>query len=141
MTHSARKVLFGLTMMLLVSGHGVAMAEDMTTASKAVWDGHLNKAMSKDLDAVMTDFTDQSAIITADKVYSGTAGVREFLGNVIQGFTPEVLNSIVMQAEVPHNNVVFTKLTIGAAKRTFIYTAVIDNGKIMTITETDYPAE
>jgi hypothetical protein len=116
-------------------------AGDLSSASKAVWDGHLQKAMSGNLDAVMTDFTDQSAILTADKAYVGTAAVREFLGNVIKGFTPEVVKSIVMQAEVPRGNVVYTRLTVGAAKRTFVYTAVIDAGKIMTITETDFPAE
>jgi hypothetical protein len=126
---------------ILLAGSGAAYAEDMSAASKTVWDGHLHKAMSGDLDAVMTDFTDQSTIITADKVYAGTAAVRGFLGNVIAGFTPEVLKSIVMQAEVPHDNVVFTELTIGAAKRTYIYTAVIDSGKIRTITEADYPAQ
>ncbi len=141
MAHRVRNSLIGLTAMLLASGTGVAYGQDVSAASKAVWDGHLQKAMSKDLDAVMTDFTDQSSIITADKVYSGTAGVREFLGKVIAGFTPEVLKSIVMQAEVPHDNVVFTELTIGAAKRTYIYTAVIDGGKIKTITEADYPAQ
>jgi hypothetical protein len=114
---------------------------DTSSASKAVWDGHLQKAMSGNLDAVMADFTDQSAILTADKAYVGKDAVRGFLGNVIKGFTPEVVKSITMQAEVPNGNVVFTRLTIGAAKRTFVYTAVIDGGKIMTITETDFPAE
>jgi hypothetical protein len=124
-----------------VAGPVAASADDMSASSKAVWDGHLQKAMSGNLDAVMADFTDQSAILTADKAYIGTEAVRGFLGNVIKGFTPEVVKSIVMQAEVPHDNVVYTKLTIGAAKRTFVYTAVIDSGKIMTITETDFPAE
>jgi hypothetical protein len=118
-----------------------AGAADVSAASKAVWDGHLQKAMSGNLDAVMADFTDQSAILTADKSYVGTDAVRGFLAQVVKGFTPDVVKSIVMQAEVPQGNVVYTKLTVGAAKRTFVYTAVIDNGKIMTITETDFPAE
>jgi hypothetical protein len=133
--------MLGLAAAALVAGPVAASADDMSASSKAVWDGHLQKAMSGNLDAVMADFTDQSAILTADKAYIGTEAVRGFLGNVIKGFTPEVVKSIVMQAEVPHDNVVYTKLTIGAAKRTFVYTAVIDSGKIMTITETDFPAE
>lgn len=140
MTCFARNSLFGLAAVLLASA-STASADGTSAASKAVWDGHLQKAMSKDLDAVMTDFTEQSAILTAEKAYVGLAEVRGFLGNVIQGFTPEVVGSIVMQAEVAHGDVVFTKLTIGAAKRTFIYTAVIDGQKILTITEADYPAE
>jgi hypothetical protein len=118
-----------------------AAASDVSSISKAVWDGHLQKAMSGNLDAVMADFTDQSAIITAKEAHVGKDAVRAFLGNVIKGFTPDVAKSIVIQAEVPHGNVVYTKLTIGAAKRTFVYTAVIADEKIMTITETDFPAE
>jgi hypothetical protein len=141
MQRNFRNAVLALAAMAAAVPITAAAAADVSAASKAVWDGHLQKAMSKDLDAVMTDFTDQSAIITADKTFAGTAEVRGFLGKVIQGFTPEALKSMVMQAEVSHDNVVFTKLTIGAAKRTFIYTAVINDGKIMTITEADYPAE
>jgi len=125
----------------LTTPSGAATSADLSQASKAVWDGHLQKAMSGNLDAVMADFADDSAILTAGKTYAGKAAVREFLGNAIRGFTPEAVKTIVMQSEVPLGNVVYTKLTVGAAKRTFVYTAVIDGGKIMTITETDFPAE
>lgn len=142
MLYPTRNTLFSLMAGLLLAGMvGTANAQDFSAASKAVWDGHLQKAMSQDLDAVMTDFTEQSAILTADKAYVGLAEVRGFLGNVVAGMTPEVVKTIIMQAEVPHDAVVFTKLTIGAAARTFIYTAVVVDGKILTITEADYPAE
>ena len=91
-----RSSVIGLAVILFASAASAASApsaDDMSAASKAVWDGHLQKAMSKDLDAVMTDFTDQSAIVTPDKVYVGTAEIRGFLGNVIKSFTPEVLKS------------------------------------------------
>lgn len=131
--------LAGLSLLALAAS--ATLADDQSAASKAVWDGHLQKAMAGDLDAVMTDFTDQSAIITADKVYAGTAEVRQFLASVIKGFTPEVVKSIAMKAEVARDGLVFTELTIGAAKRTFVYTALVEDGKIMTITEADFPAE
>ena len=134
MVYFVRSSVIGLAAILFASAASAASVDDVSAASK-VWDGHLQKAMSKDLDAVMTDFTDQSAIVTPDKVYVGTAEIRGFLGNVIKGFTPEVLRSLVMKAEIPHDNVVFTILTVGAAKRTFVYTTVIKDGKIMTITE------
>ena len=142
MVYFVRSSVIGLAAILFASAASAASADDVSAASKAVWDGHLQKAMSKDLDAVMTDFTDQSAIVTPDKVYVGTAEIRGFLGNVIKGFTPEVLKSWVMKSEIPHDNVVFTVLTVGAAKRTFVYTTVIKDGKILTITESPgFPAE
>jgi hypothetical protein len=52
-----------------------------------------------------------------------------------EAITPEVLKSMVVKAEIPHDNVVFIVLTVGAAKRTFVYTTVIKHGKILTITE------
>ena len=115
-------------------------AGDLSSASKTAWDGRLQKAMSTDLDGVMADFTDQSAIVVVNKVCTGAAAVRGYLGSVIQGFWPELLKSIVMQAEVPFDNVVYAKLAIGNAKRTFVYTAVIQDRKILMITETDFPA-
>jgi hypothetical protein len=135
MVYFVRNSVIGLAAILLASAASAAAANDVSAASKAVWDGHLQKVMTKDLDAVMTDFTDQSAIVTVDKVYAGTAEIRGFLENVFKGFTPEVLKSMVMKAEIPHDNVVFSILTVGAAKRTFIYTTVIKDGKIMAITE------
>jgi hypothetical protein len=135
MVYFVRSWLIGLAAILFASAASLASADDMSAESKAVWDGHLQKAASKDIDAVMTDFTDQSAIVTPDKVYVGTAEIRGFLGNVIKSFTPEVVKSWVMKAEIPHDNVVFTILTVGAAKRTFVYTTVVKDGKILTITE------
>lgn len=135
MIYFVRSSVIGLAAILFASAASAASADDVSAASKAVWDGHLQKVMSKDLDAVMTDFTDQSAIVTPDKVYVGTAEIRGFIGNVIKGWTPEVIKSMVMKAEIAHDNVVFTILAVGAAKRTFVYTTVIKDGKILMVTD------
>jgi hypothetical protein len=129
------------TAALLLAVATPAGAADNSAASKAVWDGHLQKVLSKNLDAVMTDFTDQSTIITPEKTYVGAAEVRGFIGKFIDGLTPEAVKSMVMQAEVPRDDIVFSKFTVAAAKRTFIYTAEIRNGKIITVTTVNYDAE
>jgi hypothetical protein len=116
-------------------------AAGSSAESKAVWDGHLQKVMEHDLDAVMADFTDNSAIITVDAIYCGTEAIRGFLAGFIDGLTPEAAKSLVVQAETALGNVVLFKFTIGAADRTFVDTAVIDGGKILTITTASYPAE
>jgi hypothetical protein len=141
MTINLRNSLFGLVATFMVGSLTGASAEDLSAASKAVWDGHLQKVMSKDLNAVMADFTDQSAIITTDHIYVGKPEVRAFIGKFIEALTPEAMKSIVMQAEEAHDNIVCTKFTVGVAKRTFLYTAQIKDGKIMTVTTANYAAE
>src|ERR1043166_7704779 len=118
-----------VTAAMLLAVANPAAAADNSAASKAVWDGHLQKVLSKNLDAVMTDFTDVSAIITPDKTYVGLSEVRGFIRKFLDSLTPEAVKSMVMQAEVPRDDVVFTKFTVTAAKRTFVYTAEIRNGK------------
>jgi len=141
MTLQRHNVLIGLAGACLACSITSALATDLSATSKAVWDGHLQKVMAKNLDAVMADFTDASVIVTTDKVYSGKAEVRGFIGKFIENLTPDAMKSMVMQAEVPHDNIVFTKFTVGKFKRTFIYTAEIAGDKIVTVTTTNYTAE
>jgi hypothetical protein len=138
MTHSLRN---NLVASLLALSIAPALANGDSNASKAVWDGHLQKVMSKNLDAVMADFTDASTILTPDKNYVGTAEIRGYIGKFIAGLTPEAMKTLAMQTETPCGDIVFTKFTVGAAKRTFVYTAEIRDGKIVTIATTNYPAE
>ena len=141
MTNNRKNSRFGLVAALVLGSLTAAAAADLSAASKAVWDGHLQKVMSKDLDAVMADFTDRSAIITSDHVYVGKPEVRAFIAKFVAGLTPAAMASIVMQAEEAHDNIVCTKFTVGAAKRTFLYTAEIKDGKIVTVSTANYAAE
>jgi len=141
MTSYLRNALTGIAAGALAASIGPAFAAGDSNASKAVWDGHLQKVMTGNLDAVMTDFTEESTILTPDKNYIGTAEIRAYIGKFIGGLTPEAKKSMVMQTETPCGDLVFAKFTVGAAKRTFIYTAEVRNGKIATITTANYPAE
>ena len=141
MTSQLRNALIGLAASVLAVSSGPAMATGDSAASKAVWDGHLQKVMSGDLDAVMTDFTDESTILTPDKIYIGAGEIRGYIGKFIAGLTPEAKKTLTMQTETPCGDIVFTKFTVGAAKRTFVYTAEVKSGKIVTITTANYPSE
>jgi len=68
MTLQRHNVLIGLAGACLACSITSALATDLSATSKAVWDGHLQKVMAKNLDAVMADFTDASVIVTTDKV-------------------------------------------------------------------------
>ena len=116
-------------------------ADDKSDATTAVWKRHVERATARDVDAVLEDFTDESAIVTADSVIEGKAAIRAFFEAFLAGITPEAIKSIVVNAETAHGKVMVFNFTIGVAKRTFNDTALIEDGKIKVLATVNYAAE
>lgn len=136
------KSMIGLAAAGAIAGaYPAPVSADEAATAKSVWEHHLKSAMSHDLDAIMTDFTEESAIVTPGGVFKGKSAIRGFLAEAVKGFTPEAMKSMVVNAETVDGGVVFFNYTVGAAKRTFSDTAVIKNGKIAAITAVNYQAE
>ena len=110
-------------------------------ASRAVWERHVQAAVAGDLDAVMADFTEESAIITTDDVISGMADIRRFFEELLGSLEPGALATTVPNAEIIHGNVLVANFTIGAVGRTFHDTAVIRDDHFAVLTTVNYPAE
>jgi ketosteroid isomerase-like protein len=110
-------------------------------ASRAVWERHVQAATAGDIDAVMADFTEESAIITTDGVIIGTADIRRFFEDLLGGLEPGALETTVSNAELTHGNVLVANFTIGAVGRTFQDTAVIRDDRFLVLTTVNYPAE
>ena len=72
------------------------------TASRAVWERHVQAATAGDIDAVMADFTEESAIITTDDVISGMEDIRRFFEDLLGGLEPGALETTVSNAELTH---------------------------------------
>ena len=83
-------------------------------ASRAVWERHVQAATAGDVDGVMADFTEESAIITTDGVISGTADIRRFFEELLGGLEPGALDTTVPNAEITHGDVLVANFTIGA---------------------------
>jgi hypothetical protein len=110
-------------------------------ATQDVWQRHVAAATAGDLDAVMADFTEESAIITPEGVLSGTAAIRGFFEELLGGLEPGAIESIVSNAEIVHDDVLVANFTIGAAGRTFHDTALIRDDRILVLSTVSYPAE
>jgi hypothetical protein len=116
---------------------GAAVAD--TEATRAVWARHVAAATSGDVDAVMADFTEQSAIITPEGVIGGTAAIRAFFEDLLGGLTPEEVEAAVVNAEIAHGDVIVYNFTLG--DRTFHDTAVIADDRISVLSTVAYPAD
>lgn len=110
------------------------------SAARAVWDRHVAAAVSGDVDAVMADFAADSVIITPDGTLSGNQ-IRQFFEEFLADFTPEAIESLVVNSETTHGNVIVSNFTIGAFNQTFHDTAVIADDRIAVLSTVAYPAE
>ena len=86
-------------------------------ASRAVWERHVQAATAGDIDAVMADFTEESALITPDGVISGTADIRRFFEDLLGGVEPGALETTVSNAELTHGNILVANFTMWVAAR------------------------
>jgi hypothetical protein len=114
---------------------GAAAAD--TDATRAVWTRHVEAATAGDLDAVMADFTEQSAIITPEGVIAGTAAIRAFFEDFLAGLSPE--DPAEVNAQIAHDEVMVFNFTIG--ETTFHDTAVIRDDRILVLSTVGYPAD
>jgi hypothetical protein len=125
-----------LVVALAASGGATALA-DMSAASKAVWDRHVQAATAGDLDAVMEDFTEASVIITAAGPIKGKAAIRAFFEDFFAA-VPEDAGAFVVNREIVHDRVIVYNFS--GAGRTFHDTAIVEDGKIAILSTVDYPA-
>lgn len=119
----------------------VPAAADTSAETRAVWERHLAAATAGDIDAVMEDFTDASAIVTTGGVLAGRDAIRGFFEEFLAGGSDEANESVVVNAFVVHDDVVVFNFTIGAIDRSFHDTALIRDGRIAVLSTLDYPAE
>lgn len=124
--------------LLLIPGLQGLAAADRAAESKAIWDRHVQAAVTGDVDAVMEDFTEDSVIVTTGGVIRGKAAIRDFF-EAFLGSSSEASTGPVVNHEVIHDDIVVFNFSEGG--RTFHDTAVIADGKIRVISTVDYSAE
>ena len=67
-----------------------------TAQTVAVLGHHMEAFAATDLDAIMSDFTEDSVLITADQTLKGLAEIRTFFAAMFPGVTPEFLAAFNM---------------------------------------------
>ncbi len=128
------------TLFILAAPPAPALA-DMSAESAAVWHRHVERATAGDLDAVMEDFADDSAIITTTGVIAGKPAIRTFFEEFLSGFDQAAMESTVVNVETIHDDVVVFNFTVGAAGMTFHDTAVIRDDRIRVLSTVGYPSK
>ena len=100
--------------------------------SKEVVQNHLNSFLNNNLEAVMSDYTNESVLITQDATFTGLEEIRVFFAGLIMHF-PRQMSNLVLDKLVANNDLVYvvwhaktTSLEVPVGSDTFI----IKDGKI-----------
>jgi ketosteroid isomerase-like protein len=64
--------------------------------TEAILGHHMQPFTAKDLDALLSDYTEDSVVITAEKTYKGKAEIGTFFLVMLAGVTPEFLAAFNM---------------------------------------------
>ena len=103
-------------------------------STEAVYNRHMQAFMGGDIEVILSNFTDQSVIITNQGVVSGLEQIRGFFSQVLESMGPEAIANTKMLTSNIEGDVAFHTMTQGAALPFAAETYVIRDGKIMTQT-------
>jgi predicted SnoaL-like aldol condensation-catalyzing enzyme len=122
-----------LTLSVLVLAIGVCGANAAESpATRALLERHLSAFLDNDLEAVLSDYTDESMLVTADASYTGRQAIRGFFAKLVPLFPKEKsrldLDRMVVDGEMAfivwHATTPAVKVTLGTD------TFVLKDGKI-----------
>lgn len=91
----------GATVLALALVGGPADAQDAASPAAAVLDRHLAAFTAQDVDAIMDDYTNASVFITPDRVFTGTAEIRNLFEGLVAEFSaPEASLDLIARHSV-----------------------------------------
>ena len=115
------------------------MVTSSTNDTKATLSRHLEAAVSKNLDAILEDYGDESVIYTPDGPIRGLDEIRafftEFLANVV---TPEFLSNLTMLRQDVEGEIAYIVWIAGDIVPFATDTMVVRNGKVLIQTFASY---
>ncbi|HET7117965.1 MAG TPA: nuclear transport factor 2 family protein [Hanamia sp.] len=85
---------------------GGAIENNHNNTPERILQNHLNSFLENDLEALMTDFTNESVLITQDKSYEGLEEIRGFYAGLIQLF-PKQKSSLELEKTVINGGLVY----------------------------------
>ncbi len=138
-----KRTLFIRTAMavaLLVGGAQGVTADPIAEATAAVWERHLAAGTTGNLDALVADFADDAAVVTAEGVVVGRDAIRAWFASLLGGFPQGAEDSVVVNAQQIHGEFVLFNFTVNDVAQTFNDTAVIRDGKIVVFSTVGYSA-
>ena len=108
--------------------------------TEAVLGHHMESFAAKDLDAILSDYTEDSVLITGDKTYKGVADIGTFFSAMFPGVTPEFLAAFKMVKQEISGDVAYVNWTVEGFITLGTDTLVVKDGKIAVQTLAIQPA-
>ena len=114
------------------------MPEVSTQQTEAVLAHHLEVVVAKDVDAILSDYTDASVLYTQERQFRGLGELREFFTNFVGLLIPEVLAKFKMVRQDVEGEIAYIAWTVGDMVPMATDTFVVRDGKIMVQTMAVY---
>ena len=103
----------------------------VTNSTEIVVTHHLQAIMARNLDLIMKDYADHAVLFTPNGVLKGPAKIREFFAQVLNIFTPDVLNRLKMERQDIEGDYVYLLWSAGTTVPFATDSFYIRDGKIV----------
>lgn len=108
--------------------------------TEAVLGHHMESFAATDVDAIMSDFTEDSVLITGDQTLKGVAEIKTFFTGMFPMVTPEFLAAFKMVKQEIVDEVAYINWTVPGFIALGTDTLIVKNGKIAIQTFAAHPA-
>ncbi len=112
------------------------MSLGVVKQTEAVLNHHLQALAARDLDGLVSDYTEESVIINnlSPTPIQGLGAIRQFMAQMVEVFTPEVLATFKASQQVIEGEIVYVVWSAGKTIPFGTDTVVVRDGKIVAQT-------
>ncbi|NYZ11995.1 nuclear transport factor 2 family protein [Azospirillum sp. RWY-5-1] len=116
------------------------MATPTETASEATQRvfGHHLGAFSDGIDAILSDYTEQSVLLTPDATYRGLQQIRDFFDAFLKAASPEFWSAFKLGTHVIEGEVAYMTWSAGSFMPLATDTLLVRGGRIQVQTFTPF---
>lgn len=104
---------------------------DTSSVTESVLGHHLGVFVAKDIDGVLSDFTEESVLITPEATFKGLEAIRGFFVPFLDTFTPEMIEAFNMQRQEIQGEYAYIVWDLGDIAPLGTDTFHVVDGKIM----------
>ena len=106
------------------------MSTDTASQTEVTLGHHLQSVIAKDIEAVLSDYTEDSVLISQDATFTGLAGMRTFFEGFLGSLTPELLAIFKLDKQEVNGELAYITWSAGSVIPLGTDTFIVQNGKI-----------
>ncbi len=107
-------------------------------STESVLGHHLQSVVAKDMEAVLSDYTEDSVVISQDATFTGLAEMRTFVQGIFDLLTPEILAVFELDKQEVNGEMAYIRWHAGNVIPLGTDTFIVQNDKITYQTVTIY---